>query len=290
MKRRFVLLVTVLTVVTACAQEKPEFKTQKFTVSDSKKDFVVTIKTTLGDMKAILYDETPLHRDNFLELARSGQYDSTIWHRVIDEFMIQGGGVDMKEGAIKKSETIPAEFDPRLFHVKGALAAARTNNPAKASSWCQFYIVHGKTFTTDELTIDQQKLNFGMGKLLQDEKYQTLREQIVELQEKRDFEGMNQLIIKNADLVEKELGMSVRKEVSEERINAYTQIGGAPHLDDAYTVFGQVIEGLDVIDKIAAVKTSRGDKPVETIYLSMEVEELSKKKISKRYGVVYPSK
>lgn len=290
MKKRVVSLITLLVVVSACAQDKAEFTTQKFTNTDSKKDFVVTIKTSLGDMKAILYDETPQHKDNFLELARSGQYDSTTWHRVINEFMIQGGGVDMKEGATQRNETIPAEFDPRLFHVKGALAAARTNNPAKASSWCQFYIVHGKTFTKDELTIDQQKLNSGMGRLLQNEKYQTLREQIIELQEKRDYDGMNKLIIQNADLVEKELGMSVRKEVAEERINAYTQIGGAPHLDDAYTVFGQVIDGLEVIDKIAAVETSRGDKPVETIYLSMEVEELSKKKISKLYGVVYPAK
>lgn len=275
-------------VVSACAQEQPTFAVKKYTETEGKKDYLVTIHTSYGDMKAVLYDETPLHRDNFLKLIKEGAYDSTIWHRVIKEFMIQGGGVDMKPGTPRNDKTIPAEFDSRLFHVKGALAAARTNNPAKASSWCQFYIVQGKTWTADELTLDQQKLNSGFSKLLQDEKYLALREEVIAMQEKRDFDGINQLVMSKAGLIESELGVSVRKEVAKERIEAYTTIGGAPHLDDAYTVFGQVVEGHDVIDKIAAVETIR-DKPIENLYLTVEVEEVSKKKLSKKHGITYLS-
>ncbi|MEO9965950.1 MAG: peptidylprolyl isomerase [Reichenbachiella sp.] len=289
MRKSAILLITIWFTLSACAQE-PVFQTEKFTQTDSKKDYLVTIHTSFGDMKAILYDETPLHRDNFLDLAQNGHYDSTIWHRVIDEFMIQGGGIDMKKGGLRKSETIPAEFDKRLFHVKGALAAARTNNPAKASSWCQFYIVQGKTYTEDELMIDQQKLNQGMRQLLQTGKHQALQEEIMELQEKRDFDAINKLIMEKTSLIETELGISVRKEIPKERVAAYTSLGGAPHLDDAYTVFGQVVEGHEIIDKIAAVKTKSGDRPLENLYLSIEVEQLSKKKIAKLYGVIYPKK
>lgn len=273
-------------VLSACAQEQRSFVVQKYTKTEGKKDFLVTIHTSMGDMKAILYDETPLHRDNFLKLIKEGSYDSTIWHRVIKDFMIQGGGVDMKPNAPKKIETIPAEFDARLFHVKGALAAARTNNPAKASSWCQFYIVQGKTWTKDELTIDQKKLNAGIGQLLQNDQFIALREELVALQEKRDYDGINKLVTSKASLIESELGISVRKEVSDDRINTYTTIGGTPHLDDAYTVFGQLVEGYEVIDKIASTQCVR-DKPVEDLYLTIEVEEVSKKKLSKQFGINY---
>ena len=292
LKKHLILFLTISMVLSACAQDQPTFAVKKFTQTEGKKDFLVTIHTSMGDMKAVLYDETPLHRDNFLKLIREGAYDSTIWHRVIKEFMIQGGGIDMKPGASGNNERIPAEFDSRLFHVKGALAAARQGdrvNPEKASSWCQFYIVEGKTWTKNELTIDQQKLNAGIGKLLQNEKHLVLREELVALQEKRDFDGLNKLVMSKASLIESELGISVRKDVPQERVDAYTTIGGAPHLDDAYTVFGQVVEGYDVIDKIAAIKTVR-DKPIEDIHLSIEVEEIAKKKLTKKYGISYPDK
>ena len=287
-KKHLILFFTISMVVAACAQNQPIFTVKKYTETEGKKDFLVTIHTNFGDMKAVLYDETPLHRDNFLKLIKEGSYDSTIWHRVIKEFMIQGGGVDMKPGTPRDDRTIPAEFDKRLFHVKGALAAARTNNPAKASSWCQFYIVQGKKWTSDELTLDQQKLNSGIGQMLQDEKHLALREEIIALQEKRDFDGINKLVMSKAFLVESELGISVRKEVPKDRLDAYTTIGGAPHLDDTYTVFGQVVEGHEIIDKIAAVSTIR-DKPTEDIYLTVEVEEIPKKKLSKQYGIIYPN-
>lgn len=291
-KRHLIFVLTISMVLGACAQDQPTFAVKKYTKTEDKKDFLVTIHTSLGDMRAVLYDETPLHRDNFLKLIKDGAYDSTTWHRVIKEFMIQGGGIDMKPNASKRTDRIPAEFDSRLFHVKGALAAARQGdrvNPEKASSWCQFYIVQGKKWTEDELTLDQQKLNAGIGKMLQNDKHLALREELIAMQEKRDFDGMNKLVMSKASLVESELGISVRKDVSQDRIDAYTTIGGAPHLDDAYTVFGQVVEGFDVIDKIAETKTIR-EKPIENLYLTIEVEEVPKKKLSKRYGISYPEK
>jgi len=260
--------------------------------SKNKKDYLVTIHTSYGDMKAILYDETPLHKTNFIELAKSGQYDSTIFHRVINQFMIQGGGIDRKDN-IKNEDRIPAEFVKELIHTKGALAAARQPdriNPEKASSWCQFYIVHGKKYTEQELTLDQRKLNQAISQLFQYKSHADLKAQFMALQAKGDMEAMNQLALENCDLAEKELNIQLRKNIPTERLKAYTEIGGAPHLDDEYTVFGQVIEGLDVIDKIATVQTATGDQPIEDLYLTIEVEKLSRKKISKIYGYEYPDR
>lgn len=254
-----------------------------------KKDFLVKIKTSMGDMTVVLYDETPLHKANFLKLAQSKAYDSTIFHRVIEEFMIQGGDIYSKPGVEKGSDDdrIPAEIVDGLFHHKGALAAARTNNPEKKSSSCQFYIVQGKTFTEEELTVDQNKLNGTFARLLQEGKIDTLRNQLIELQKEKKFDEMNKLISGSASYLEEVSGESLRRDANPEKVKAYSTIGGTPHLDGEYTVFGKVLDGLDVIDKIAAVKTAPGDKPVEDVYMTMEVIELSKKKITKMYGYTY---
>lgn len=261
---------------------------------DDNKDFVVVIHTEYGDMKAILYEETPLHKKNFLELAKAGKYDSTTWHRVINEFMIQGGDVNAKEGTRESDEDrIPAEIVSGFYHTKGALAAARQGdqvNPGKKSSSTQFYIVHGKKYTKDELTVDQVKLNQGISKMLSDPKFEDLMSQFQELSKVRDFKGMNDLAMANKDLVEEELGIDVSLEIEPERLELYTTVGGAPHLDKEYTVFGRVVEGLDVIDKIATVKTGRMDKPQSNTYMTMEVEMMPKKKITELYGYTYPEK
>jgi peptidyl-prolyl cis-trans isomerase B (cyclophilin B) len=262
------------------------------TACDNNKDAVVIIHTEYGDMKAILYNETPLHKKNFLELAKSGRYDSTSWHRVIENFMIQGGNVNAKEGTREaEDDRIPAEIVDGFYHTKGALAAARQGdqvNPNKESSSCQFYIVHGKVWSKGELTIDQAKLNQGISKLLNDPRFEDLTKQFQELSRARDYEAMNALAIENKDLVEQELGLELDKDFDPERLELYTTVGGAPHLDSEYTVFGRVVEGLDVIDKIAAVKTGRMDKPAEDTFMTMEVELIPKKKITEMYGYAYP--
>lgn len=262
------------------------------TACDKNKDYLITIHTEFGDMKVILYDETPLHKKNFIELAKAGKYDSTIWHRVIKGFMIQGGDVFAKEGTQEKEDDrIPAEIVPGKWHEKGALAAARQGdpvNPQKKSSAVQFYIVHGRVFSEEELTVDQVKLNQGISQLLIDSAYSDLKNQFVALQMARDFDGMGKLAMANKELVKSALGLDVTKEIEPERLAIYTTTGGAPHLDKEYTVFGKVVSGLDVIDKIAAVQTGRMDRPVKNSHLFMEVEFISKKEITKQYGYQYP--
>jgi peptidyl-prolyl cis-trans isomerase B (cyclophilin B) len=256
-----------------------------------KDDYLVTIKTPHGDMTVLLYEETPLHKANFLELARSGKYDSTIFHRVINRFMIQGGDIYRKAGNQNDEKRIPAEIVEGLFHRKGELAAARTGdnvNPNKESSSCQFYIVQGKVFSNEELTIDQNKLNRVFAELIQSGQLDSLREHLMELNSQQKFEEMNQLILNSKDLLEKLSGEKLSKDISPERLAAYTTVGGTPHLDGAYTVYGRVVEGLDVIDKIASVKTSRGDVPETPVHMTMTVTKVKRKDVTKKYGYVYP--
>lgn len=191
----------------------------------------VRIETPYGDMVVKLYDETPKHRDNFIKLVKGGFYDNLLFHRVIENFMIQGGDPDSKDAPAGKmlgvgdvGYTVPAEFVPGLYHKKGALSAARQGdavNPAKASSGCQFYIVQGQVYPQEMFSMFESR-----GLKLNDEQKQL-----------------------------------------------YSTVGGTPHLDGDYTVFGEVIEGLDVIDKIAAVQTDRADRPVEDVWMKMRIEK-----------------
>ncbi|MEE0910162.1 MAG: peptidylprolyl isomerase [Bacteroidales bacterium] len=197
-----------------------------------EKTTMVIISTDLGEMKAVLYNETPLHKENFIKLAKEGYFDGCLFHRVIDGFMIQGGDPDSKTakpgqmlGQGGPGYTIPAEFKQELIHKKGALAAARMAdqvNPQKASSGSQFYIAQGKSYTENELNM----LSSRMGKAF-----------------------------------------------NKKQMEAYTTVGGVPFLDYEYTVFGEVVEGLEVIDKIAAVEKDRRDRPVQDIKMTIKVVE-----------------
>lgn len=263
----------------------------KKTLGD-KTDFLVVIHTQYGDMKAILYDETPFHKANFIKLAKEGQYDSTLFHRVIKEFMIQGGDIDAKNKTIS-NETIVAEIVDKYYHGKGSIAAARQDdrvNPAKASSWSQFYIVQGKKYTEKELTVDQIKLNNAISQMIQYDSHKDLRDQFIKLQAEQNFESMNQLAMDNIKLVEKEMNVKLKKYISPEKLKTYTTIGGTLHLDTQYTVFGKVVEGLEIIDKIANQKVDSADKPLENIYMTVELIEMKKKKITKLYGYIYSEK
>lgn len=252
------------------------------------KDVLITISTPYGDMKAILYDETPLHKKNFIELSESGKFDSTIFHRVIKNFMIQGGDVNLI-GDDEIDYTIPAEFNENLFHRKGEIAAARMGddvNPDKESSGCQFYIVHGKVYKEEELTLDINALYGGVKRLLQEDEYSDMRQKFVDAQ--NDPEETQKLAISLSEVCEEKYGIQIRKNISEDVLKAYTTVGGVPHLDGAYTVFGRIVEGLDIIDKIAAVKTGPADKPLEDIPMIFKIKKISKAKITKDYGYTYP--
>lgn len=204
--KRICLIICILLGMTTQAQEK---------------ETMVLIKTTMGDITVKLYNDTPLHRDNFIKLVKEGWYNNSPFHRVIKDFMIQGG--HNQDGTVDPGYRVPAEFRANHFHKKGALAAARQGdhvNPEKASSGCQFYIVQGQVLSDAHVQKYQQRLG---------------------------------------------------KTFTQEQIDAYTTIGGTPHLDGDYTVFGEVVEGMDVIDKIAGVKTGYQDVPVEPVTMTMEI-------------------
>ncbi len=260
--------------------------------NDKAKDTLVKIKTTFGDMTVLLFDETPKHKQNFLALAESGSYDSTIFHRVINGFMIQAGDIYRKDGIDEPAEDrIDAEIREQFYHKKGALAAARQGdqiNPAKKSSGAQFYIVQGRVWTERELTTDVNKLQQGLGQLMQQPQYDTIREKFVALQQAGKFEEMSNLSLEYKSFVEENLGVNLTRDMDPDRLAVYTTSGGVPHLDGEYTVFGQVVEGMDVIDKIASLQTNRDDRPLEDSFLSMEVMELPKAKITEQYGYDYP--
>lgn len=241
----------------------------------------VKISTSLGDIVVRLYDETPLHRDNFLKLAREGFYDGTLFHRVIKEFMIQGGDPESK-GAPKGRQlgsgdagyTIPAEFVPTLFHKKGALAAARQGdqvNPERRSSGCQFYIVWGKTYNDGQVRQLEHQMFMQAQQQVFDSLVQERRAQIMEMRRNRDQAGLSALqdelvAITEATVKEKGLG-----KMSEEQKTIYKTVGGTPFLDGQYTVFGEVEEGLDIVGKIQEVKTNSSDRPDDDISMKVTV-------------------
>ena len=243
----------------------------------------ILIHTDLGDMKVLLYNETPKHRDNFIKLVKEGTLNGTLFHRVIQGFMIQGGDVESKNpkpgvplGNGNVGYTIPAEFNPKLFHKKGALAGARESdevNPKKESSGCQFYIVQGQVFTDTLLNMQEFQLKRGMMQQVFNE-YANRREnaaflsKFMRLQNEHKSDSMNILFSQVQPVIEKEVDQHFVKFTDEQR-KAYKTMGGVPHLDGSYTVFGEVYEGLDVIDKIAQVEKDQYDRPKTDIHMTM---------------------
>lgn len=268
-----------------------------------KGEYIVTIKTSYGDMIAILYDETPKHKENFIKLATAKFYDSLLFHRVIAEFMIQGGDPDSKKAAASRplggggpGYTVDAEFNPKFFHEKGALSAARMGNsvnPKKASSGSQFYIVQGKKFTEEELNrYEEMHRNEIKSTYLRDiimlPKNAALLTQIQEKQQAQDGAWLNSFFEKSDTLIVKEKPDYKSFAFTPEQRTAYTTAGGTPFLDGDYTVFGKVIKGLEVIDKIATASKDQADRPVEDVRMFVTVKQLSYKKIEKEYGYVFP--
>ena len=235
----------------------------------------VKLETTQGDIVVALYNETPKHRDNFIKLAKEGVYDSTLFHRVIKQFMIQAGDPDSKTandtaslGSGDVGYTIPAEFVPKFFHRKGALAAARMGddvNPNRESSGCQFYIVTGRKFREAQLLDMAAQKNNQRVETIFNELARKHMKEIYKLRKANDEDALLEL----QDSLEAQAYAMAKEEepfmFTPEQIAAYSTIGGAPHLDGAYTVFGQVLEGMETVEKIEVTKTGKADRPVENV-------------------------
>ena len=244
----------------------------------------VLVKTPYGNMKIKLYNDTPQHKENFLKLVEEGFYDDLLFHRVIEGFMIQGGDPESKDaekgarlGSGGPGYTIPAEITfPRHFHKKGALAAARQGdqvNPERESSGSQFYIVQGETFTIGKLDTMEMQMSKRALQSRMFEKITPFQDSLMAMRQRGDRENFEALIAQLEEEAKAELGDSAEFKFPEEVREAYTTIGGAPMLDNTYTVFGEVEEGLDVIDSIAKVNTDQMDRPLEDIEMTMEIIE-----------------
>lgn len=241
----------------------------------------VSIKTTLGEIRIRLYDDTPVHRDNFIKLVNAGLYENTLFHRVIKDFMIQAGDPSTRPSASKifpdsvNTYTIPAEFKPYLFHKKGALAAARRGNeenPQMRSSGTQFYIVQGTKYTDSELDQAQQKITSNLKQAFFNKLIRSVSDslrsagktsadsEIQEIASVRMFEWLST----NQNYI-----------IPEDQRTVYKTLGGVPRLDGTYTVFGEVTEGMDVVDRIAAVSTDSNDKPQSDIRI-LKIKIISK--------------
>lgn len=232
---------------------------------------IVSIKTSLGDIKIKLYDGTPLHRENFIRLINSGFYEGVSFHRIIKDFMIQAGDPATKTGLSPgfpdslNTYTIPAEFNILYNHKKGALAAAREGNdvnPDMRSSGTQFYIVQGVKLNNDELNMAEQRINSNMKQSFFNESIKQATDSV-----RLAGKSMTDAEIQEIASVKMFQYLSTNKDYkfSVEQRNIYKTIGGTPRLDGTYTVFGEVIEGLDIVDKIADVPTDSNDKPVNDI-------------------------
>lgn len=231
----------------------------------------VLMKTTLGDIKIRLSDETPVHRDNFIKLIKSGFYEGVSFHRVINKFMIQAGDpntrtIKIVNGAdTLENYTLPAEFNKSLYHKKGALAAAREGNnvnPEMRSSGTQFYIVQGTILNDEELSLAEQRINSNIRQAMFNLYIRQTADSATKSGNKMT-EGAVQEIASTKMF--RFLTTVPEYKISEDQKAVYKSIGGVPRLDQTYTVFGEVLDGLDVIDKIAAVNTDASDKPLSDV-------------------------
>jgi peptidylprolyl isomerase len=264
-------LVILLAIILICGMTSCQ--------SEQKKETMVKIETSVGDITVKLYNETPEHRDNFIKLAQKDTYNGTLFHRVIKDFMIQGGDPESKDAPQDKrlgggdvGYRIPAEFVyPQYFHKKGALAAARmgdNTNPKKESSGCQFYIVTGKVYGEEELLDMEAERNLNAA-------FNTLKKKhaktIQRMQNEDNSKGLQHL---QEQIIEEAKAMAEKNPTfhfTSEQIKAYTTAGGTPFLDNEYTVYGEVTEGMEIVDKIQQAATDAADRPQEDVIIKKVV-------------------
>lgn len=280
MTKRYNLLI-ILTLILFNMSCKSE---EKQAGKENPKDNVcVDIKTTEGHIVVMLYNETPLHRDNFIKLVNEGYYNGTLFHRVIEEFMIQGGDGDSRDakpgqqlGTGGPDYNIPAEIVfPQCYHKRGALAAARQGdnvNPMRASSGSQFYIVTGTTFSEGEIGQLERQLQMQQEQSVFNTLVASHADEIKRLRLNRDQAGLMALQEQLVEETKLQIARQGKFTYTQQQRNNYASTGGTPHLDGQYTVFGEVIEGMDVVAKIEGVQTDNFDRPVKDVkVISMKI-------------------
>ena len=240
--------------------------------NQTEKETLVLLRTNFGNIKIKLDDSTPAHRDNFVNLVKTGFYDSILFHRVIKDFMIQAGdpSTKMEMNEVNRAKyvyTIPAEINDSLYHRKGVIAAARLGdqaNPNRESSGTQFYIVEGHIFTDEELNDVEDRINTAIQQAIFYKYLQAERERVLEADEAKTAAEIQEFatILAYDEIAEMEPLV-----IPESRREVYRTIGGTPHLDWQYTVFGEVIEGLDVVSAIASVDRDNRDRPLENVII-----------------------
>ena len=282
MLRIFTILALALTLSATAlnAQTNPN---TAMTATAPRADVKVLMHTTMGDITILLYGDTPKHLDNFVKLASEGYYDGLLFHRVINDFMIQGGDPNSRNAAAGKmlgdgdpSYQIDAEINwPLHYHKRGALAAARTGdnvNPERKSSGSQFYIVTGRTFSEGQLAQMERNMQLEQKKAIFNSLAAEQRDSIMSMRRNRDQAGLQKLqdeLARRTEAMAAEQGPVV---FTPEMRETYTTVGGTPHLDRAYTVFGEVIEGMDVVYRIQKSETDSNDRPVTDVrIISMKV-------------------
>lgn len=270
MKKTTILFTLILCCITACTGNQ---KKNNNMANDNAT--LVKIETTMGDITVKLYDETPKHKENFIKLVKEGVYDSTLFHRVIKNFMIQAGDPTSKTasatdtlGSGDVGYTIPAEFNPKFFHKRGVLAAARQGddvNPNKESSGCQFYIVTGRKFSEAQMINMENQMNEARLDIVFQALARKHMKEIYKMRKANDMEGLMELQDSLENQARKEVAKEPALKFTPEQIKAYTTVGGAPHLDGNYTVFGEVVDGMNVVAEIETAKTNRQDRPTQDI-------------------------
>jgi cyclophilin family peptidyl-prolyl cis-trans isomerase len=266
--RQIILAIPILFLFTFCSGQQHE---------KNSKSNIVVLTTEYGDIKIMLYDETKAHKENFLRLVNNGSYNDLLFHRVIKGFMIQGGDPESKDAPAGKvlgngdpGYTLPAEIFPAYMHKRGALAAARMGdevNPEQRSSGSQFYLVQGRTFTDTELDQLEKRVN----QMRMQNLYLRF---FIKARESAKAQGiqvdMNLISANASDSVQRIASTLAPFKYTPEQRNIYKTLGGAPHLDGAYTVFGEVLEGFDVIDKIAAQPVDQNSRPLRNISMKIK--------------------
>ena len=270
MKNTFI--VAVLAILMAACASKP-------------KETLVSITTPYGEIIVKLYDSTVRHKENFIKLADAGYFNGTLFHRVIQNFMIQGGDPTSKNAAPgvllgdgDTNYTVPFEYVPSYLHKRGAFAAARESddvNPLKASSASQFYIVKGKVFTNQELDavelkVERRTKQYIMMDLLKKEGKEDELKAFRQMADKRDTASIRLIINKYRNAVDAQYMRTKPFKLTDKQRRIYTTIGGTPHLDGAYTVFGEVVSGMEIVDQISAAQTDTNDRPVQDIRLTIK--------------------